>query len=97
MAKGDIVLIRSKKGEPGVRRIWEERDGGPFVCHEQYWGRYERTGIAPVCWQIGADQVRVYDQELARELETAFAQARAGDTAAEARLAELWKKTRPRQ
>lgn len=95
MAKGDIVLIRASAGQPGVRRLWNDQGERPFVCHEEYWGRWERQGIEPVCWPVAREQILQFDAQLAGQLEAAFREARGGDAGAAARLDSLWKEARP--
>ena len=93
MAKGDIVLIRASRGEPGVRRIWDDSGGDPFVCLEVYWGRWETDGVTPVCWPVGKDQLFAMDEELVPQLEAAFESA-AGDSG---HLDSLWSRAKPYQ
>ncbi len=95
MPRGDIVLIRSKLGDPGVRRIWDDSKDRPFVCHEEYWVRWERHALEPVCWQVGRDQVYQYDAALAAELEDACEASRRGESGAADRLEALWKRAQP--
>ena len=90
MQKGDIVLIRTSRGEPGVRRVWDASPERPFVCLEEYWLRWERNQLEPICWQVTRDQVFQADAALATALEQAFAAKVAGDTQAATRLEKLW-------
>lgn len=94
MAKGDLVLIRSAQGQPGLRRIWKDDVERPFVCHEDYWKRWEALQVEPVCWQVGKEQLYRADEALAAELETVFAAGRNGDAQATMRLNALWTKAR---
>ena len=95
MPKGDIVLIRTSQGHPGIRRIWDDTVAPPFVCHEEYWARWERQEIRPICWQVDAAHLFQPDMELLGELERAAAAARGGDEVAAARLSELWSRAKP--
>ena len=95
MAKGDLVLIRTSRGHPGIRRIWDDTVAPPFVCHEEYWQRWERQEITPICWQVDTAHLFQPDPELLDELESAVAAARAGDEVAAARLSELWRRAKP--
>ncbi|MEE9285167.1 MAG: hypothetical protein V3V35_05485 [Dehalococcoidia bacterium] len=97
MGQGDIVLVRSSRGQPGVRRIWDDGPERPFVCHEEYWARWERQGLAPVCSQVGRDQIFDYDAALAAQLEEAFWASRNSDLAATKRLNQMWEQARPRR
>ena len=95
MAKGDTVIIRASKGQPGVRRVWDPEPERSFVCHEEYWARWERHQIPPVCWPVSRDQLHQFDEELAQELDTAFRAMRGGDAKAAASLEALWKRAKP--
>ncbi len=95
MTKGDIVLIRTSRGDPGIRRIWDETVTPPFVCHEEYWQRWERQDIKPICWQVDTHHLFQPDVKLQHELEDAATAARAGDEVAAARLSELWSQAKP--
>lgn len=94
MAKGDLVLIRSVQGQPGLRRIWNDTGERPFVCPEEYWRRWETLQVEPVCWQVGREQLYRADEALAAELEAAFAASRNGDAQATMRLNTLWTKAK---
>lgn len=94
MKKGDIVLIRSSRKQPGVRRVWDPAPRRPFVCLEEYWTRWQRNGVEPVCWQVDRDSVFEYDARLAEELEAAFASGSAEPGPA-SRIDALWRKARP--
>ena len=95
MKKGDIVLIKASRGEPGVRRIWDGAPERPFVCLEEYWTRWERNQVDPICVQIGRDQVFQYDAAIATALEQAYAAKSAGDAQAGTRLDKLWAQVKP--
>ena len=95
MQKGDIVLIRTSRGEPGIRRVWDTNHERPFVCLEEYWLRWERNQVDPICWQVPREQMYQFDATLAVALERAFAAKTIGDAEAEARLGELWSRARP--
>ena len=47
MPKGDVVLIKASRGEPGARRIWDDSGDAPYVCLEAYWERWEQYGVEP--------------------------------------------------
>lgn len=91
MQKGDVVLIKASRGEPGVRRVWDPAPDRPWVCLEEYWERWQNNQVEPVCWQVARGQVFQYDTALAGELEAAFA-ARAKDAG---RLEQLWARAKP--
>ena len=95
MNKGDIVLISDSQGRPGIRRVWEPTPERPFVCHEEYWARWERHDLEPVCWQVPRDRVFQADEQLAVSIDEAFDAFRAGNGAAGARLQELWAQAKP--
>jgi len=95
MKKGDIVLIRASKGEPGVRRVWDPAADMPAVCLEGYWGRWLTNEIDPVCPRVARGQVFQFDAKLAQSLDEAYEAFRKGDAAAAARLDSLWKQARP--
>ena len=95
MAIGDLVLIRSAQGQPGVRRIWKDEGARPFVCHDDYWQRWLALQVEPVCWQIDRAQIYQPDQSLTEKLEEAFAAWRGGDVPAQEKLQTLWAQARP--
>jgi hypothetical protein len=95
MQKGDIVLIKASRGQPGVRRIWQDGAERPFVCLETYWERWQRNQIDPVCWQIERSQVFQFEKALAVSLEEAFAAKVRGDPQAGPRLEAVWAKAKP--
>ena len=95
MQKGDFVLIRTSRGEPGVRRVWDASPERPFVCLEEYWLRWERNQVDPICWQVPRDQMYQFDAALATALELAFATKVTGGTQAEAHLKKLWAQAKP--
>ena len=74
MAKGDVVLIKASRGEPGARRIWDDSGDAPYVCLEAYWERWEQYGVEPICWTVGQDQLFEMDESLLSQLQTAFEQ-----------------------
>ena len=88
MAKGDVVLIRSSKGEPGVRRIWDDSVNDPYVCLEVYWGRWERNRVEPVCSPIDKQRVYFVDENLLPQLVKAF-ESETSD------LETLWSQAKP--
>ena len=95
MTKGDVVLIRASRGEPGVRRVWDSAPERPFVCLEEYWARWERNQIEPVCGQISRDQIFQFDARLFAALEEAYAARKFGDAESAARLEKLWTQAKP--
>ena len=95
MIKGDIVIIRASAGQPGIRRIWDPEPRKPFVCLEEYWARWERHEIPPVCWPVSPAQIYRFDGGLAQELDAAFRASRDGEADAAGRLKELWKRAKP--
>ena len=88
MPKGDVVLIKASRGEPGARRIWDDSADAPYVCLEAYWERWEQYGVEPICWTVGQDQLFEMDQSLLSQLQTAFEQAND-------RLEDLWSEAKP--
>ena len=88
MPKGDVVLIKASRGEPGARRIWDDSGAAPYVCLEAYWERWERYGVEPICWPVGQDQLFELDESLLSQLRTAF---ESGDDGLEA----LWSEAKP--
>ena len=95
MAKGDVVLIRASRTQPGVRRVWDSAPDRPFVCLEEYWMRWERNQIEPVCGQLSRDQLFLFDPILFTALEEAYAARVVGDPASAARLETLWAQAKP--
>ena len=95
MKKGDIVLVRASRNEPGVRRIWDPAPERPYVCLEDYWNRWQLNGIDPVCPQMDRSQLFQYEAHLAQALEEASRDAVRGDKAAAAKLEALWKQAKP--
>ena len=90
MNKGDIVLIKASGDEPGVRRIWDPDSRRPLVCLEDYWVRWERHEVAPMCWPVSPDRLYGFDETLSHDLEEAFQASRKGHADASTRLAGLW-------
>jgi hypothetical protein len=90
MQKGDTVLIKASRGEPGVRRVWDPAPERPWVCLEEYWARWLSNQVDPICWQVDRRQVFQHDAKLAQQLEEAFESARKGDAQAASRLERLW-------
>ena len=88
MPKGDVVLIKASRGEPGARRIWDDSGAAPYVCLEAYWERWKRYGVEPICWTVGQDQLFELDESLLSQLQTAFEN---GDN----RLGALWSEAKP--
>ncbi len=88
MPKGDVVLIKASRGEPGARRIWDDSGEAPYVCLEVYWERWEQYGVEPVCWPVGHDQIFELDESLLAKLQTA-------SEGADDRLDALWSKAKP--
>jgi hypothetical protein len=97
MPRGDLVLIRSQEGAPGLRRIWDDSKDRLFACHEEYWGRWERQKLEPVCAPVDRSQVYHNDAALAAQIEAAWDAMKRGDAAAKARVDALWKQARPWQ
>ena len=95
MNKGDIVIIKASAGQPGVRRIWDPEPSEPFVCHEEYWARWERHEVAPVCWPMSRDRLFHFDADLEEKLEAAFQAFRSGQGDGVARLEGLWMQAKP--
>ena len=94
MLKGDVVLIKASRNQPGVRRIWDPTPERPFVCLEDYWLRWERYQLDPICWQIPRSQIFQFDAALAASLEAAFSTIR-NDPQAAAKLEKLWASAKP--
>lgn len=94
MKKGDRVLIKTSGDEPGARRVWEPDEGRPYVCLEDYWTRWKRHGINPVCPSISSAQVFVFDEALYNDLMQAFRGSRQGDEDAQQRLVGLWEQAK---
>lgn len=95
MQKGDIVLIKSALGEPGVRRVWDPAPERPYVCLEDYWTRWQTNQVEPICWQVSKSQIFQVDEKLAIQLEAAFAAQRRGDAQAGALVEKLWSQAKP--
>lgn len=95
MRKGDTVLIKASRGEPGVRRVWDPTQERPFVCLEEYWKRWESNQIEPICWQVARGQIFQFDPTLVGSLEEAFEADGKGDAAAVGRLEKLWGQAKP--
>lgn len=95
MAKGDVVLIRASRGQPGVRRVWDGAPARPFVCLEEYWARWERNQIEPVCGQLSRDQLFQFDPTLLAALEQAYNARVFGDAESATRLGRLWAQAKP--
>ena len=89
MNRGDIVLVRTSGDRPNVRRIWEPEGEKPAVCFEDYWVRWERNGVDPVCTRVPRPQVYAFDAALVRELEQAHEAGNADH------LAALWTRAAP--
>ena len=88
MPKGDVVMIKASRGEPGARRIWDDSGEAPYVCLEVYWERWEQYGVEPVCWPVGKDQLFKMDESLLAKLQDAFNKA-------DSRLDDLWSQAKP--
>lgn len=95
MPRGDIVLARTKTGQPIVRRVWQEDGDEVQIAHEDYYVRWTKYKVDPWVFSLKRGNVFQDDEELFQSLERAFAQKRQGDAKAEAELERLWKTAKP--
>ena len=94
MEKGDVVLIKASGNEPGVRRVWAPDTERPFVCLEDYWLRWRRHSVEPVCWPISSTMIFLFDEGLYSDLAEAFRSLRQGVEGAQQRLEGLWEQAK---
>ena len=73
-----------------MRRIWDPQPDRPLVCHEEYWERWQRHQVAPVCWPVSREQLYGFDEGLAQQLAEAYEGAASSDARAAALLEQLW-------
>lgn len=95
MPRGDIVLARTKTGQPIVRRVWQEDGDEVQIVHEDYYVRWTKYKVDPWVFSLKRGNVFQGNEQLFQSLEQAFARKRQGDTKADAELERLWKTAEP--
>ncbi|MBM3946115.1 MAG: hypothetical protein FJ315_01785 [SAR202 cluster bacterium] len=97
MPRGEVVLARTKTGEPIVRRIWQTDKDEVQIVHEDYYVRWTRYKVDPWVFALKRADVFTLDEPLFHTLEEAFSKKRQGVAGADAELERLWKAAKPYQ
>ena len=67
--KGDIVIVRERKGRPLVRRVWESTPTGVFISEERQFQRLAAGIVALNPVGFPRDDVYNYDPAVLPDLE----------------------------